>query len=166
MGSNTAQGMDVSLCLFCVCIGRGLAIGRSPIQGALPTDLGLRNWSETKRFMDALCSKVGATGEREAEREREQKWVRTVVAVTVAGRVPATAIISVGLKRRNWYYKGAASTRSREPLMQWLRTDGATVYSPCHFNTPAAFILDERAPVQMTGVQIIWSSEEDKCPKL
>jgi hypothetical protein len=29
----------------------------SPIQGILPTVLKLRNWSETKRFMDALCSK-------------------------------------------------------------------------------------------------------------
>jgi hypothetical protein len=38
------------------------------IQGVLPTVLWLRNWSETKRFMDALCTKVGATGERERER--------------------------------------------------------------------------------------------------
>jgi DUF2075 family protein len=29
--------------------------------------LGLRNWRETKRFTDALCSKVRATGKREAD---------------------------------------------------------------------------------------------------
>jgi hypothetical protein len=68
MGSNPAQGMDVRLCLFCVCIGSGLAMGWSPVQGVLPTlptVLGLRNWRETKRFTDALCYKVGATGKRE-----------------------------------------------------------------------------------------------------
>jgi hypothetical protein len=51
--------MDVCLCLFCVCTGIGLAMGWSPVQGVLPTVLGLRNWSETKRFTDDLCSKVG-----------------------------------------------------------------------------------------------------------
>jgi hypothetical protein len=53
------------LCLFCVRTGSGLAMGWFPVQGALPTVLGLRNWRETKRFTDALCSKVGATGKRE-----------------------------------------------------------------------------------------------------
>jgi hypothetical protein len=47
------------------CVGSGLATGWSLVQGVLPTDLGLRNWSETKRFSDALCSKGGATGERD-----------------------------------------------------------------------------------------------------
>jgi hypothetical protein len=59
--------MNVCLCLFCICIGRGLAMGWSPVQGVLPTLLGLRNWSETKRFRDALCYKVGATRKRERE---------------------------------------------------------------------------------------------------
>jgi hypothetical protein len=68
VSSNPTQGMDVCLCLFCVSIGSGFATGWSPIQGVLPTVLGLRNWSETKRFTDALCSKVGATGKRERER--------------------------------------------------------------------------------------------------
>jgi hypothetical protein len=68
VGSNTTQDMDICVCLFCVCIGRGLAKGWSPIQGVLPTVLGLRNWSETKRFTNALCSKVGATWKREKER--------------------------------------------------------------------------------------------------
>jgi hypothetical protein len=39
VGSNPTQVMDVSVCLFCVCvvlrIGRGLAIGWSPVQGVL-----------------------------------------------------------------------------------------------------------------------------------
>jgi hypothetical protein len=46
-------------------VGSGLAAGWSPVQGVLPTVLGSRNWSETKRFTDALCSKVGAAGKRE-----------------------------------------------------------------------------------------------------
>jgi hypothetical protein len=36
------------------------------VQGVLPTILGLTNWSETKRFPDALCFKVRATGKRES----------------------------------------------------------------------------------------------------
>jgi hypothetical protein len=45
--------------------GSGLATGSSPVQGVIPTVLGLTNWSETKGFMDALCFKVGTTGNRE-----------------------------------------------------------------------------------------------------
>jgi hypothetical protein len=79
VGSNPTQGMDVCLCLFCVCIGSGLAMGWSPVQGVPPTVLGLRNWSETKRFADAVCSKVGATGKREREiatlSTTNQKWI-------------------------------------------------------------------------------------------
>jgi hypothetical protein len=37
-------------------------VGSNPIQG-----MELRNWSETKRFTDALCSEVGAAGKRERE---------------------------------------------------------------------------------------------------
>jgi hypothetical protein len=66
MGSNPTPSTDVCLRLFCVCVvGSGLATGWSPFQGIEPTVLGLRNWSETKRFTDALCSKVGTTGKRE-----------------------------------------------------------------------------------------------------
>jgi hypothetical protein len=57
VGLNPTQGMDICLRLFCVCIGSGLATGRSPVQGVLPNVLGLRNWSETKRFTDSLCTK-------------------------------------------------------------------------------------------------------------
>jgi hypothetical protein len=61
--------MDVCLRLFCVCVvGSGLATGWSPVQGVRTTVLGLRNWSETKHFTDAPCSKVGATGKRELSR--------------------------------------------------------------------------------------------------
>jgi hypothetical protein len=68
VGSNPTQSIDVFLCLFCVCIDSGLAMGRSPVKGVLSTVLGLRNWSETKSFTGALCSKMGATRKRERER--------------------------------------------------------------------------------------------------
>jgi hypothetical protein len=68
VGSNPTQGMDVCVRLFCVCVRSGLGTGWSPVQGVLPTVLGLRNLSKTKAFKDALCSKVGATGKRERER--------------------------------------------------------------------------------------------------
>jgi hypothetical protein len=65
VGSNPTGGMDVCLLLFWVYAGSGFAMGWSSVLGVLPTVLGLRNWSETKRFTDALCSKVGATGKWE-----------------------------------------------------------------------------------------------------
>jgi hypothetical protein len=41
VGSNSTQGMDVFMRLFCICIvlcvGRGLATGWSTVQGVLPT---------------------------------------------------------------------------------------------------------------------------------
>jgi hypothetical protein len=58
----------ISVCVFPVfvfCLGSGLATGWSPVQGVLQTVFWLRNWSETKSFTDALCSKVGATGKQE-----------------------------------------------------------------------------------------------------
>jgi hypothetical protein len=59
----------------CVCIGSGLATGWSPIQGVLPTVLGLSNWSETKRFTDALCSKVGGNrNERDKQVTRDRAF--------------------------------------------------------------------------------------------
>jgi hypothetical protein len=53
VGSNPKQGMDYlsAFILFVLpCVGSGLATG------ILPTVLE-RNWSETKRFSDALCSR-------------------------------------------------------------------------------------------------------------
>jgi hypothetical protein len=47
-------------------VGSGLPTGWSFEQGAVPIVLGLRNWSETSRFMDALCSKMEATGKTES----------------------------------------------------------------------------------------------------
>jgi hypothetical protein len=57
VGSNPIQGMDVCLRLFFVCVRSRLCDGLIPCPWS-PTDcLGLRNWSETNRFMGALCSK-------------------------------------------------------------------------------------------------------------
>jgi hypothetical protein len=68
--SSPSQGMDVCLPLLCVCVGSGLATGWSRVQGLLLTVLRLRNWSETKRFTDALCSKW-----EQQEWEREKKKI-------------------------------------------------------------------------------------------
>jgi hypothetical protein len=58
--SNPAQGMDVCLRLFCVCVvlcRSRPCVGQIPCSRS-PTDcLRLRNWSEMKRFTDAICSK-------------------------------------------------------------------------------------------------------------
>jgi hypothetical protein len=57
--------MSCCLRLLCVYVVPGLAMGWSPVQGVLPTVLRLRNWSETKRFTDAVCSKVGTSERRD-----------------------------------------------------------------------------------------------------
>jgi hypothetical protein len=58
------------ICVYSVlfCVGSVLATAWSPVQAVQPTVLGLRNWSETKRFTDALCFKVRETGMKERER--------------------------------------------------------------------------------------------------
>jgi hypothetical protein len=79
VGSNPTQGIDV--CVYSVfvlsCVGIGIAKGWSTVQGVLPTVLELRNWSETKRFTDALCSNWEQQ-ERERERERENPSSRAM----------------------------------------------------------------------------------------
>jgi hypothetical protein len=72
VGSNPTQYMDVYV--YSVCIGSDLATGWSLVQRVLPTLLGLRNWSETKRLTDVLYSKVGATGKRETEIPYTLNW--------------------------------------------------------------------------------------------
>jgi hypothetical protein len=68
----------ISVCVYSVfvfsCVDNGLATGSSPVQGVLPIVLGLRNWNETKHSTDAVCSKVGASGKRKREKERESEW--------------------------------------------------------------------------------------------
>jgi hypothetical protein len=81
VGPNPTQGMDVCPCLFCICIGSGLVRGWSPIEGVLPTFLGLRNWSEKRGFTDALCPKVGATAKRERERERPVTYYPIIITI-------------------------------------------------------------------------------------
>jgi hypothetical protein len=60
VGSNSTQGMDVCMPLFCLCCS---VCRYRPYEGLIlrprsPTDLlRLRNWSETKRFTVALRSK-------------------------------------------------------------------------------------------------------------
>jgi hypothetical protein len=76
LGSNPTQGMDICLRLFCVFVCSGLSTGWFPVKGVLSTVLGLRNWSETKRFTDALHSKVGATRKREKESVESQPTFR------------------------------------------------------------------------------------------
>jgi hypothetical protein len=56
----------------------GLATGWSAVQEIIPTVLRLRNWSETKRFTDALSSKVGVGGGGGGGRG-EDDFVRTFV---------------------------------------------------------------------------------------
>jgi hypothetical protein len=50
VGSNPTQGIDVCVCVYSVCVvlhvGKGLATGRSPVQGVLPT---VQKWSRNWR---------------------------------------------------------------------------------------------------------------------
>jgi hypothetical protein len=55
------------LCMCCPVLISTLRRADPPVQRILATVLGLRNWSETKRFTGALCSKWG---QQERKRER------------------------------------------------------------------------------------------------
>jgi hypothetical protein len=69
VGSNSTQGMDgcVYSAFLLSCVGCGLATDWSPVQGALPTVLGLGNWSETKRFHGCPMLQSGSNRKRERE---------------------------------------------------------------------------------------------------
>jgi hypothetical protein len=62
----------MSVCVYSVFVlGSFLATGWSPVQGVLPTVLGLRNWSETELH--------SGSSRKEREREKEDKaklWLR------------------------------------------------------------------------------------------
>jgi hypothetical protein len=79
VGSNPTQVMDVCLRVFRVCV---VLFRHRPCDWLIPrprspTDcLRIKKLSETKRFADALCSKVGETGQRgRGGGERENKPV-------------------------------------------------------------------------------------------
>jgi hypothetical protein len=100
MGSNPTQGIDVCLRLFSVCVGSGLATSWSSAQGVLPTVVWLINWSETKRFMDALCSKWEQQEKRDREREGERYNVVLRAKSIFNFRFPLSHSFSKVL--RNW----------------------------------------------------------------
>jgi hypothetical protein len=54
VGSNPTRGMDVCVRLFCVCVvlcvGSGLAIGSSPVQGVLPSVYWIKTLKKRPRF--------------------------------------------------------------------------------------------------------------------
>jgi hypothetical protein len=66
VSSNRTRCMDV--CVYSVFVlVAALRWADPPFKEVLLSVLWLRNWSETKRFTDALCSKFRATRERERE---------------------------------------------------------------------------------------------------
>jgi hypothetical protein len=68
--SNPTEGMDICLCLFYVCIGSGLAVGLSPVQGVLPTVSGY----ETEVKQSVSWMPYATKREQQEEREREENW--------------------------------------------------------------------------------------------
>jgi hypothetical protein len=50
VGSNPTRGMDV-------CLSQAVVLQQADLPSKESYWLRLRNWSEMKRFMDALCSK-------------------------------------------------------------------------------------------------------------
>jgi hypothetical protein len=57
MGSWVRIALKACMCLFCVCIRQRPCDGLIPRRRRPTECLRLRNWSETKRFTDVLCSK-------------------------------------------------------------------------------------------------------------
>jgi hypothetical protein len=68
----------VSVCVYSVfvsSIGSGLATGWSPVQGVVPTVLGLRNWSETA-FHGCPMLQSGSNKGEKRERRLRSEWQR------------------------------------------------------------------------------------------
>jgi hypothetical protein len=117
VGSNPTKDMGISLQLFYVCVGSGHATGWSSVQGVLQNDLGLSYWSETKRFTDALCTKLGATGERERKRVPliRETWDLSIIIRLRAGRWENWQWqISFPIPMRFWL-----SLTTNQPPNQW-----------------------------------------------
>jgi hypothetical protein len=59
VGSNRNIGLDVCVCLFCVCVvlcvGSGLATGRSPVQGVLPSVYRIRKTENEAKAQHKGC---------------------------------------------------------------------------------------------------------------
>jgi hypothetical protein len=69
MGSNPIQGMDVCrvYSVFVLpCVGSGLARGRSPVQGVLPTVYKIKKLKKRPRFI------TDCSGHRESKKERKK----------------------------------------------------------------------------------------------
>jgi hypothetical protein len=101
--------MDV--CVYSVfmlsCVGSGFATGWSPVRGVLSTVLGLTNWSETKRFTDAVCSKVGATGKEKEIRDLQKFRVWQII-------IDSSVIFAY--VRKIWTSNGGRSPSSGFPI--------------------------------------------------
>jgi hypothetical protein len=58
VSSNSTQGMDLYVRLFCIyvvlCVGRGLATGWSPAGGVLPTKYGIKKLKQQPRLNKGL----------------------------------------------------------------------------------------------------------------
>jgi hypothetical protein len=97
VGSNPTQGMDVFLCLFCVCVSSGLATGWSLIQGVLPTVLGLRNCSEIRVSRMPYTPKWG-----QQERQIKCKIASSVISlknILGSGTVITKVVMSKKISR-------------------------------------------------------------------
>jgi hypothetical protein len=93
VGSNPTRGMDV--CVYSVFVlGSGLATGWSPVQRVLPTALWLRNWSETKRFKVALCSKWK---QQKRNKKKMKKTKKRTVRFTYIIRREMTVGLTISL---------------------------------------------------------------------
>jgi hypothetical protein len=120
VGSNSTQAMCVcvySMFVFCC----SLATGWSPVQGVLLTVLGLRNWSKTKRFTDALCSKWEQQEKKKKKKGKvvHHSWPRHYVEVS--GLLHASAALPPGKeppapigKEAGWEPESIWTLRNRE----------------------------------------------------
>jgi hypothetical protein len=122
VGSNPTHGMDICLHLFCLCVGGCLATGWSPVQEVLPIVLGLRNWSETKRFTDALGSKVGTTGRLDRQTMQSQNIIRRFEYIKVKLYGESQNAETLHSQEINFYVTRTQGPRQHNHRHEWVNS--------------------------------------------
>jgi hypothetical protein len=114
VGANPTQGMDVSVRLFYVyvlCVGRGLAMGLSPVQGVYRLWIWSGNWEKWPRLNKGLLSHSNNNEQRHSDlwhssyvvgvrKWGKLRWIKTVTRKRTCNVVCVFVFVFVCVRER------------------------------------------------------------------